>query len=286
MRECDSRIVLGLHRSRYERRILTNALDLGVDAIDTSFNYNGFSAHTALTAAGRGLLPHFKISTKVGFFPSVGRAEHSLDPDRLREAVEQSNRDLGRAPDLVFLHNPERSLTGSSEAAQDRLGTACAAVERAAAKGLCGGWGISSWDPRPLPGLVDTTLPRPDAVMVRAGLLTGIDVLEASEALVARWDLVPDQLWGMSPFGGSTTQPLWDELDPQVFIQEPHDGLSAVQATLRVAYWLPRVGRIAVGTDSPSHLGELVDALRYEADADNLSAYRRLLREQRDHQPL
>ncbi|KRV47590.1 hypothetical protein AQ490_06775 [Wenjunlia vitaminophila] len=286
MRGSDPRIVLGLHRSRYERRILTSALELGVDAIDTSFNYHSFSAHTALAGAGRDILPRFKLSTKVGFFPAVGRVEHSLDPDRLREAVEQSNRDLGRAPDLVFLHNPERSLTGSSEAARDRLGTACAAVEKAAAKGLCGGWGISSWDPRPLPGLVDATLPRPDAVMVRAGLLAGIDVLKASEALAARWDLVPDQLWGMSPFGGSTAQSLWDELDPRVFIQEPHDGLSAVQATFRVAYWLPRVGRIAVGTDTPSHLGELVDALRYEADADNLSTYRRLLREQRDRQSL
>ncbi len=200
--------------------------------------------------------------------------------------MEQSNRDLGRAPDLVFLHNPERSLTGSSEAAQDSLGTACAAVERAAAKGLCGGWGISSWDPRPLPGLVDATLPRPDAVMVRAGLLAGIDVLKASEALAARWDLNPAQLWGMSPFGGSTTQSLWDELDPRVFIQEPHDGLSAVQATFRVAYSLPRVGRIAVGTDNPTHLQELVNALRYEANTDILSAYRRLLREQRDRQSL
>ncbi|GGX36849.1 aldo/keto reductase [Streptomyces noursei] len=286
MRECDPRIVLGLHRSRYERRILRNALDLGVDAIDTSFNYHGFSAHTALAAAGRDLLSRFRLTTKVGFFPAVGQAEHSLDPDRLQEAVEQSNRDLGRAPDLVFLHNPERSLTGSSAAAQDRLGTACVALERAAAKGLCGGWGISSWDPRPLPGLVDGTLPRPDAVMVRAGLLAGIDVLEAAEALAARWDLVPDQLWGMSPFGGSATDPLWSRLDPRVFIQDPHDGLSAVQATFRVAYSLPQVGRIAVGTDNPSHLGELVDALRYEANTEQLGTYRRLLREQRDRQPL
>ncbi|WP_039631513.1 aldo/keto reductase [Streptomyces sp. 769] len=286
MRERDPRIVLGLHRSRYERRILTSALDLGVDAIDTSFNYHGFSAHTALATAASDLLPRFKISTKVGFFPAAGQAEHSLDPDRLREAVEQSNRDLGRAPDLVFLHNPERSLTGSSAAAQDRLGMACAAVERAAAEGLCGSWGISSWDPRPLPRLVDGTLPRPDVVMVRAGLLTGIDVLEASEALAARWGLNPSQLWGMSPFGGSATQPLWGKLDPRVFIQEPHDDLSAVQATFRVAYGLPRVGRIAVGTDSPSHLGELVDALRYEANPGKLCTYRRLLCEQRDRQPL
>ncbi|BDM73170.1 hypothetical protein HEK616_66570 [Streptomyces nigrescens] len=279
MRECDPRIVLGLHRSRYERRILTSALELGVDAIDTSFNYLGFSAHTALATAGRGLLPRFKISTKVGFFPTAGRAEHSLDPDRLREAMEQSNRDLGRAPDLVFLHNPERSLTGSFPAAQDRLGTACAAVERAAAEGLCGGWGISSWDARPLPSLVDGTTPRPDVVMVRAGLTAGIDVLEASEALAAGWDLGIAQLWGMSPFGGRATDPLWDKVDPRVFIQDPDEGLSAVQAAFRTAYQLPRVGRTAVGTDNPSHLRELIAALRYEANADTLLTYRRLLRE-------
>ena len=65
-----------------------------------------------------------------------------------------------------------------------------------------------------------------------------------------------------------------------------HDGLSAVQATFRVAYSLPRVGSIAVGTDNPSHLRELVNALRYEANTDILSAYRRLLREQQERQPL
>ncbi|MGW2404112.1 aldo/keto reductase [Streptomyces sp. NPDC001739] len=286
MRKRDPRIVLGLHRSRYERRILTSALDLGIDAIDTSFNYHGFSAHAALATVGSDLLPRFKISTKVGFFPAAGQAEHSLAPDRLREAQEQTNRDLGRAPDLVFLHNPERSLPDSSSVSQDTLGMACAAMERAAAEGLCGGWGISSWDPRPLLSLVDGTIPRPDAVMVRAGLLAGIDSLEASETLAARWDLNPTQLWGMSPFGGSATQPLWGQLDPQLFIQDPDDDLSTVQATFRTAYWLPRVGSIAVGTDSPSHLAELVDTLRYEANVGSLRTYRQLLRERADRQPL
>jgi len=40
MRTAHPRVVLGLHRSRYQRSLLTDALDLGIDAIDTSFNYH------------------------------------------------------------------------------------------------------------------------------------------------------------------------------------------------------------------------------------------------------
>lgn len=163
---------------------------------------------------------------------------------------------------------------------------ACAALAAATTDGLCGAWGISSWDPRLLPALAVGSMLSPDVLMVRGGLLTGIDVLEASETLAARWHLGPAQLWGMSPFGGKATDPLWDKLDPRVFIQDPDDGLSAVQAAFRAAYWLPRVGGVAVGTDDPSHLRELVDALRYEADAGNLRAYRQLLRERAGRQPL
>lgn len=200
--------------------------------------------------------------------------------------MEQTNRDLGRAPDLVFLHNPERSLTGSPDAEQDALHMACAALEAAAAAGLCGAWGISSWDPRRLPELAVGTTPRPDVLMVRGGLLAGIEVLEASESLAARWDLGTDQLWAMSPFGGRATDPLWGNLDPQVFIQESDDALSSLQSAFRAAYWLPRVGRVAVGTDNPSHLRELIDALRYEADIGNVRMYRRLLRQRAGRQPL
>nr|WP_239085102.1 aldo/keto reductase [Streptomyces halstedii] len=261
-------------------------MELGIDTIDTSFNYLGFSAHSALADVGSHLLARFRLSTKVGFFPAVGQAEHSLDPGRLRGALEQTNRDLGRAPDLVFLHNPERSLTRSPGTARDALGMACAALETAAAEGLCGGWGIASWDPRPLPELGVGTVPRPDVLMVRGGLLAGADVLEASEALSDQWRLGATQLWGMSPFGGRPRDPLWGKLDPQVFIRAPDDGLSALQAAFRAAYWLPRVGRVAVGTDNPSHLRELVDALRYEAETRNIHTYRQLLRERAGRQRL
>ncbi|MEV8455626.1 aldo/keto reductase [Streptomyces sp. NPDC052097] len=279
MREPDPRIVLGLHRSRYERRILTDSLDLGVTAIDTSFNYRGFTAHATLADVASDLLPRFVLSTKVGTFPSTGRPEHSLDPVRLRAALEQTNRDLGRVPDLVFLHNPERSLRSPASVARDALGQACATLATAVKDGLCGAWGISSWDPRPLPSLVDTTMPRPAALMVRAGLLVGVDVLEASEELAARWHIAPDQVWGMSPFGGNADDPVWGQLDPRFFVSEVDSAVSALQAAFRTAFSLPEVGRIAVGTDNPTHLQELADALRYEPHTGRLRAYRQLLRE-------
>ncbi|MGW7457788.1 aldo/keto reductase [Streptomyces sp. NPDC054797] len=279
MREPDPRIVLGLHRSRYERRILSDALDLGLTALDTSFNYRGFTAHATLADVIGDLLPRFTISTKVGFFPAGRQAEYSLDPARLRAALEQTNRDLGRVPDLVFLHNPERSLSSANAAMQDALGRACATLAAAVDTGLCGAWGISSWDPRPLPCLADATLPRPAVLMVRAGLLAGINVLEASEALVTKWGLAPDQVWGMSPFGGDTADPVWGRLDPRVFIEDADDAPSALQAAFRAAFLLPEVGRIAVGTDNPTHLQELIDALRYKPDADRLRTYRQILRE-------
>jgi aryl-alcohol dehydrogenase-like predicted oxidoreductase len=111
VRAPDHRIVLGLHRSRHECGLLTAALDLGITRIDTSFNYRDFTSHAALSRLGSGLLDRCSLSTKIGFFPRHdGTAEHSLDAARLRQALEQTNRDLRRAPDLVFLHNPERSL--------------------------------------------------------------------------------------------------------------------------------------------------------------------------------
>ncbi|MFJ9411828.1 hypothetical protein [Streptomyces sp. NPDC101393] len=102
MRDADPRIVLGLHRSRHERRLLTGALDLGVTSIDTSSNYLGFRSHEVLARTAGDLLPKFRLPTKVGYFAGPGGAEHTLAPGRLYEAVEKAVRGLGREPDVVF----------------------------------------------------------------------------------------------------------------------------------------------------------------------------------------
>ncbi|MFG2289449.1 aldo/keto reductase [Streptomyces sp. NPDC048595] len=277
MCDADPRVVLGLHRSRHERRLLTGALDLGVTTIDTSTNYLGFRSHQVLARTAGDLLPKFRLSTKVGYFPAPDRAEHSLAPGRLYGAVEHAVRDLGREPDLVFLHNPEHSLQEGAAHSRDALAQACAALEEATSSGLCGAWGVASWNPSPLPSLIDTTTPKPSAFMVRAGLLVGIKTLDAADAVTAAWGLNGSMVWGMSPFGGGANAPVWDRIDSRVFLRDG-TGLSPVQAAFRAAYELPKVGAVAVGTDNPAHLSDLIDALAGKVDERAIEEYRDLLR--------
>jgi hypothetical protein len=120
MRVTDSRITLGLYRSRHERGLLEGALKLGVRALDTGYNYLGFTSHRTLARTAGDLLSEFTISTKVGFFPGAAGAEHSLSPRRLFEAVEKSAEDLCLPPTscsctirsgLLLLCGPAREVT-------------------------------------------------------------------------------------------------------------------------------------------------------------------------------
>jgi aryl-alcohol dehydrogenase-like predicted oxidoreductase len=284
VRGADPRVVLGLHRSHHERRLLTGALDLGVTALDTSSNYLGFRSHEVLARTAGDLLPKFTVSTKVGYFQGQDGAEHSLDPVRLHAAVEQAAEDLGREPDLVFLHNPEYSLREAAPHNQDALVQACATLDAAVTKGLCAAWGVASWDPSPLLSLIDTAVPRPTVLMVRAGLLVGARTLDAADALTDAWGLEGREVWGMSPFGGSTSTPVWDRVDPRVFLRD-RSRLSRVQAAFRTAYHLPRVGSVTVGTDEPAHLGELVEALAGGVEERTVQDYRSFLRDRSRAQP-
>ncbi|WP_392900742.1 aldo/keto reductase [Streptomyces sp. LN699] len=275
MHGADPRLVLGLHRSRHHRDILTAALDLGVTALDTAAAYLGFRSHAVLAETAADLLPKFALSTKVGFFPGAGGVEHSLDPSRLRLGIEKAIRELGREPDTALLHNPERSLTGLSPAeGHALLGSACTALVDAAREGLCRTWGVSSWDTRPLGMVGVDDLPSPDVLMVRAGFLVGIDLLDTTAVLRSVWRA--GETWGMSPFGGGDGK-VWEDFDPRPFLRPPHDGLSRVQAAFRTAFHLPSAAAVVAGTDNPGHLAELVQALGAEVDTTAVSQYLRAL---------
>lgn len=112
--------------------------------------------------------------------------------------------------------------------------------------------------------------------MVRAGLLVGVDVLEAAEALVTGWR--PRHVWGMSPFGGSTSKPVWEMFDVAMFLGNSPPA-SPVQAAFRAAFNLPVVEAVAVGTGTPEHLQELVDATEFDVDDSMVREYRQLLRQ-------
>lgn len=278
MRGTDTGIVLGLYRSGCERSILEGALSLGVTALDTSYSYLGFRSHSVLAAVAADLLPEFSISTKIGFFPGPERSVHSLDPHRLREALERTCDDLGRAPDLVFLHNPERSLARLPlSEGRARFAAACVVLRDAVTAGQCGAWGIASWDPRVLCDLLHEHPPdAPDVLMTRAGLLVSHEILRASEALAASFDLPVRARWGMSPFGGNAHNPIWQALDTRPFLA-PGEDHYALHAAFRVSYYLPVVSTIAVGTSDPDHLRNLVTARTLRVDDQAIHRYRQLL---------
>ncbi|MER5869334.1 aldo/keto reductase [Streptomyces sp. NPDC002044] len=229
--------------------------------LDTAFNYHHFASHRTLAATG--LMQHFEITTKVGFHTDG----HSLDPQHLRSAVETTVRELGREPDTVLLHNPERD--------PEAVTPACGELLRMRDMGLFRSWGISSWDPR---GLVDHPWVNnaPDVLMIRAGLAVPVHVLDAGEKLAASTGA--QQLRGMSPFGGFATADVWSRFDARVFLA---DGPAAggLQAVFAAAFALPPVTQIAVGTSSPEHLAELVRASRFSVNTAKVDEYRRLLAE-------
>lgn len=254
---------------------------MGVRALDTSYNYQAFTSHRALAAAARDLLPEFAISTKVGFFPGNGTTEHTLAPEKLHAAVRRATNDLEQMPDLVFLHNPERSLKNlTSVDGRTRLFDACAALAAATEEGLCRSWGIATWNPRPLVRLLeDAPASRlaPAALMTRAGLLVSPEILKAAEHLASLLALPASARWGMSPFAGDATDPIWRTLSTAPFLMNGQEA-TRMQAAFRIAFCLPPVHRIAVGVSTPGHMRELTQAATVKVNQQAISRYRELLR--------
>ncbi len=274
--------MLGLHRAAHRRDVLAHALSIGVNRLDTAYNYLRFGSHRMLAATIEDLVGCFAVSTKVGFFPVGHRMEHSLDPARLRGAVRESVDTLGTVPDVVFLHSPERSLTELDvSTAAERLAAASGVVAELAAAGWCNRWGIATWDPRPLAHVAaaqDAEVMAPEVLMVRAGLLVPADVLAAAEQLAHRFAVRAENRWGMSPFAGRCTDPVWEAVNTRAFLA-PTVRSSPVQAAFAAAYAIPEVHWLVVGTNRPVHLDQLVAASRLPLDHAAIDGYRRRLTE-------
>jgi hypothetical protein len=113
--------------------------------------------------------------------------------------------------------------------------------------------------------------------MVRAGLTVGSDILDASEDVAAQLSIAPNARWGMSPFGGSAHDEVWATTNIRTFLC-PGQNCSNIQAAFRVAFDLPHVSQIAVGTGSATHLNALAAATRLLVDVGTITRYRQLIR--------
>jgi len=177
---------------------------------------------------------------------------------------------------VVFLHNPEQTLGGLPvDDARDCLDEACLALVEAVADGFCGSWGIASWDPRPVAAAICLDLP-PTVLLLRAGLTVAAPILAAADDLHRRLDIPPGGRWGMSPFGGSTTDLAWQAVAQAGLLTDGQQA-TAAQVAFRLAYELPPVTRVAVGTTNRKHLGELVTATELDVSAAAVARYRQLL---------
>lgn len=202
-----------------------------------------------------------------------------MDPQRLRQAVEESAEELGMSPDVVFLHNPEHTLAHlEPQQASDVLANAGAELEAAAASGLSVSWGIASWNPQSLLPTIGgpEDAPIPQVFMARSGLAVSSRTLHAIEAATAMWGLPPDQRWGMSPFAGHSTDPVWAQVNARAFLSDDSP-CSNLAAAFRAAYELPKVNRVAVGTNQLDHLRELLQAAQMPANDAAIASYRALL---------
>jgi aryl-alcohol dehydrogenase-like predicted oxidoreductase len=263
VRTADRRLILGLYRTGPDRDVLTAALDQGVTALDTAVNYQHFTAHPRLVDAARDLLRHFDITTKIGFFLDG----HDLSAARLHTAAEEIRSELGRAPDTLLLHNPERSPTWFTNA--------CHTMVQLRDEGLCRAWGISTWDPTSLLGRIVPA--PPDVLMVRAGLMVPARVLDAAEHLAEQ--IRPVELRGMAPLGGHGDNPIWNELDAAALFLPPGQQATRILAAFAAAFAIPEVQAVAAGTGNKVHLAELAAAVRLDVNPEAIEQYRTLIRQ-------
>lgn len=231
--------------------------------------YHDGQAHRMLAAAAGDLLEHFTISTKVS-----PRAD--LPP--LTEQAKRAAGDLGLAPAVILVHNPEHVLRGlpPAQAAQWWADTAEVMTDLVAT-GACQAWGIACWDPRPLLSLLDTPVwtqaPQPAVVMARAGLLVPADVLHAAETVMRRTGLDRTARWGMSPFAGTPHLLAGTNLAQFLTDQAPR-AAPLLAPALAAAFHLPAVSRIAVGRP---HLDQLATAASLPVNQERVSTYRQRL---------
>ncbi|WP_097917031.1 aldo/keto reductase [Streptomyces sp. b84] len=151
-------LAAGTHRCDNVNAAVSAAVAAGVKWVDTAPNYARGMAEAPLRVV-LDRHPTVGVSTKVGFVPvsdrraairagvlcgEQSRRGHCLSRPYIAWQVDLSHARLGRAPDLVFVHNPENGVSTRDEVLRS-LTSAFEEMEAAADAGLIHGYGVATW---------------------------------------------------------------------------------------------------------------------------------------------
>ncbi|MFI1799011.1 aldo/keto reductase [Streptomyces sp. NPDC020379] len=269
------------------------ACSQGAAWVDTAPNYGRGRAQVELGPV-LGEFPAVKVSTKTGFFtPEQAQAAvtagvlpqgqaaagYSLAPGFVRWQVKRSVRQLGRTPDVVYVHNPERAAPHVPHI-HARLRDAFVVLEELADAGHIGGYGVATWDGLKhgvltVPGLV--RLAEQAAGSDRHGLVALqqpvnlVDDMVIRQALDGKGPLAEAHDHGLMTVGaaplrgGELLDMATDELAEFV-----RPGLSPAAACLLVAASTPSLDVVLVSASSPAHWAGARDTLALPLGAKRL----------------
>ncbi|MFF9346666.1 aldo/keto reductase [Streptomyces sp. NPDC014734] len=151
-------LALGTYRTYGVVAAARTAIEQGVRWIDTAPNYQYGTAEKLLFPVLE-RFPSVRVSTKVGLLDETRQAKasaagvltssrlgkkFSLDPLYIAWQARMSWTDLGRTPDVTFIHNPEIDEPSEKEL-DDRILRAFEALEECCAQGLTKSYGVATW---------------------------------------------------------------------------------------------------------------------------------------------
>ncbi|MGW9497834.1 aldo/keto reductase [Streptomyces prasinus] len=275
-----------MYRCRDVARSVAAAMNVGVTWVDTAPNYASGTAEASLRPVLEAC-PQVRVSTKVGFVPDSDRPAardagvlphdrdrgHCLARSYIAWQLARSRARLGRAPDLVFVHNPEHDRADRTDLART-LTEAFEKLERSADAGDIGGYGVATWsglssgmftvsDLTTLAETVGGPHHHFRAVQFPVSL---VHLTVVADALDGRGALVEAQEAGLDVFtsaplggGGELLGAMTDEL---VRVIDP--AASPAQAALLVTLSAPGVSRVPLSASTPAHWADAVGAAACE----------------------
>ncbi|MFJ5925771.1 aldo/keto reductase [Kitasatospora sp. NPDC092948] len=277
-----ARLGLGTYRCLDVAKTALMAASRGADWVDTAPNYQQGQAEASL-AAVLSACPDLCVSTKVGFVPvGVGRVAvqagvlsaadaergHCLAPDYLTWQLARSRLMLGRAPDLVFVHNPEYACPDGE--ITGRLHNAFLALEEACSQRAVSAYGVTTWHGFgsghfDVPALVElaTEAGGPNhhlsAVQLPVSL---VHLAPIGQALAGHGPLADALAAGLEVFASA---PLHGGEIPGMVT--PHlaeliaPGKTPAEAALAVVASAPGVKRVLLSTEDPEHWTAAAEAV-------------------------